>query len=145
MQKNIARSLAIGSLMLALGLTSFSLVASAKTTKTTKVKTTHVAKTKVVKVKKVKVAKGHVRTLPGKVVSVTGTTLVMTKGNVTYTIETTGVTPVNRKGATIALTDIKAGNQVSVRGTVTGTVVTKILKLRDITLPVGTTSKTTKK
>lgn len=133
MQKNIARNLAVGGLMLALGLTSFGSMASAKTTKTKTVKT--------VKVKTVKVVRGHKRTLPGKVVSVSTTSLVMTHGNKTYTIDVTGVTPVDRKGTSIALTDINAGNKISVRGTVTGTAVTNILKLRDITLPVSTSTK----
>lgn len=139
MQKDIAKKVGVGSLVLVLGLTTFGSVVSAKSVNAgTKVKVVHVAK-----VKPVKALKGHRRTLPGKVVSITGTTLVMTKGNKTYTVDVTGVTPVNRKGAAILLTDIKAGHRVSIRGTVTGTAVTNILKLRDITLPVKTTTDTT--
>lgn len=126
MQKNIAKGLAIGSLILVVGLTSFGSIASAKSGKaTTKSNEATYA------------PKGHKRTLPGKVVSVTGTTLVMTKGHKTYTVAVTGVTPVNRKGATIALTDIKAGHKVSIRGTVTGLSITNIMKLRDVTLPIS--------
>lgn len=136
MQKNIAKGLAVGSLTLIVGLTSFGSLASAKSINATpKVKNTHVT---------TRVAKGHTRTLPGKVVSMIGTTLVMKKGNTTYTVAVTGVTPVDRKGAAIALTDIKAGHKVSIRGTVTGTAVTNILKLRDITLPVSTKTGTAK-
>lgn len=141
MQKNIAKGLAVGSLTLIVGLTSFGSLASAKSVNATpKVKNTHVT----TRVATTHVAKGHVRTLPGKVVSMTETTLVMKKGNTTYTVSVTGITPVNRKGVAIALTDIKAGHKVSIRGTVTGTAVTKILKLRDITLPVSTKTGTAK-
>lgn len=131
MRKNIMRGLIVGVLTLVVGLTNFGSMASAKSINAT-------AKTKTVKVKTVKVPKGHKRTLPGKVVSVSGTTLVMTKGNKTYTVDVANITPVNRKGTAIALTDIKVGHKVSIRGTVTGLVVTNILKLRDITLPIST-------
>jgi hypothetical protein len=118
--------------MLAVGLATLGAAtdASAKTVK--KAKTTVVKKTKVVKGKK--------RTLPGKVSAVSGTTITMTKGNKTYVIETLGVTPVNRKGAAITFADIKVGHKISVRGTVAGTTVSNILKLRDVTLPVSTTT-----
>ena len=125
MRKKIARSLMVGSLALAIGLTGLGMVpnASAKT------KVTHVAKT--TKTKKVK---SHKRTLPGKVTNVSGTTIIMKKGNQSYKIEASGITPVNKKGTAIAFSDIKIGNQISVKGTVTGTTVTNITKLRDITL-----------
>jgi len=155
MQKNIARSLAIGALVLALGLPSFGSVASAsvttvktKITKEARIAARVEARAAKIAAKKARVAariaarqaKGHKRTLPGKVVSVTGTTILMSKGNTTYTIEAAGITPVDRKGAAITVADIKTGHKISVRGTVTGTVVTNILKLRDITLPVSTTT-----
>ncbi len=74
--------------------------------------------------------------MSGKVTAMSGTTITMKKGGQSYTIEASGVTPVNKKGASIAISDIKVGHQISVRGTVTGTTVSNILKLRDITLPV---------
>lgn len=126
MRKNIAKSLVVGSLMLAIGFASFGPVASANTE----------TKTKVQKVKKVKAIKAHKRTLPGRVVSVTGTTIVMTKGSKTYTIDATGVTPVDKKGAAVTFADIKAGDKISVRGMVAGTNVSGVLKLRDLNLPL---------
>jgi len=124
MQKNITKRLAIFSLMLVIGLTSFGLAASAKS----------VAKTKTAKTKMIK---AHKRTLPGKVTAINGATITMKKGNQSYTINAAGVTPVDRKGTAIAISDIKIGHKISVRGTVTGTAVSDILKLRDITLPLS--------
>ncbi|MFA7319113.1 MAG: hypothetical protein WC022_00740 [Parcubacteria group bacterium] len=153
MQKNIARGLLIGALVVALGLPSFGSVASASVTAKTKItKEARIAarvqaRTAKAAAKAARIAarkaKGHKRTLPGKVVSVTGSSILMSKGNTTYTIDAAGVTPVNRKGAAITLADIKTGHKISVRGTVAGTTVTNILKLRDITLPVSTTTDTT--
>lgn len=142
MKKNITKSLAIGVLTLVVGLTSFGSLASAKSTNATaKVKNTHIT----ARVAAKHVAKGHVRTLPGKVVSMDGTTLVMKKGNTTYSVTVSDKTPVvDRKGKTIILAKIEAGHKVSIKGTVTGVTVTNILKLRDITLPISTKTGTTK-
>lgn len=137
MQKNIAKNLAVGSLLLVVGVVSFGSMASAKSIHaTTRVRST-VNNAHMVS----RALGGYRHILPGKAVSaVTGTTLVMTSGDKTYTIDVSGITPMDRKGATIALTDILAGHSVSVRGTVTGTTVTSILSLRDVTLPVRTTT-----
>lgn len=163
MQKNIARGLVVGVLVLVLGLPTFGSVASASTTTKTKItkeariaarvqaraakaaaKAVRIAARAEAKAARIaaRKAKGHKRTLPGKVISITGSSILMSKGNTTYTIDATGVTPVDRKGAAITLTDIKTGHKISVRGTVAGTTVTNILKLRDITLPVSTTDTT---
>lgn len=148
MRKNVARSLMVGALVVVLGLPAFGSVASANTTTKTKItKEARIAARVQARLAKANAkaariaarkTKGHKRTLPGKVVSVTGSSIVMTKGNMTYTIDATGVTPVDRKGAAITVADIKAGHKISVRGTVTGTTISNILKLRDITLPVST-------
>lgn len=119
MRKKIAKSLMVGFLALTIGLTSFGAATVALS------KTAHAAKTAKAKV--------HKRTLSGKVTSISGTTVKMKKGKQSYKIEASGVTPVDKKGSDIAISDIKTGDSISVKGTVTGTKITKVTKLQDKT------------
>ena len=88
------------------------------------------------------VPKSHKRTIPGKVVSFDGTTLVMTKGNKTYTVTTDGSTAfVDRTWKAIDKSLIVAGHKVTVKGTVTGLDVVAT-SVRDVSLPVKSASTT---
>lgn len=132
MRKNIAKGIVVGSLILGVGMTSFGSVANAESAQGF-VKTKN---SRSLRAKMVKAQKGHKRTLPGRVVSVAGTTLVVERGKRTFTVEAAGVLPVDRHGAEITLGQIKPGHKVSIRGTVTGQSVVDVLKLRDVSLPV---------
>lgn len=85
------------------------------------------------------------RTIPGKVVSFDGTTLVMTKGNKTYTVTTSATTQfVDRKWQAIDKSLIVAGHKVTVKGTYTKADRSKLtgLSVRDVALPAKTTTET---
>ena len=77
------------------------------------------------------------RHVTGTVVSVDGSTLVLTRGSKTFTVKTTGDTAfVNRKGDSIDKGDIKVGDRVTARGTVIGLVVDPTASVRDRSLPI---------
>lgn len=97
---------------------------------------------KVAKAKTYKAAKAHKRSIPGKVISFDGTTLVMVKGNKTYTVTTDASTSfVDRKWKAIDKNQIVAGHRVTVKGMVTGMNVAAT-SVRDIKLPVKSVSTT---
>lgn len=88
------------------------------------------------------VPKTHKRTIPGKVISFDGTTLVMTKGNRTYTVTTDAATSfVDRKWKAIDKSLIVTGHKVTVKGMVTGLDVVAT-SVRDVNLPVKSSSST---
>ncbi len=119
MKYNLKKVLVVSGLAVIMGVTSFGPMVSASTTTTTKT---------------VKTVKAHKRTLSGKVTSITGSTIKMSKGGQTYTIEASGVTPVNKKGAAISMSDIKVGHRITAKGTLSGTTMSSVTKLRDTTL-----------
>lgn len=88
--------------------------------------------------KATRMAKAHKRTIPGKVVSFDGVTLVMMKGNKTYTVTTDANTSfVDREWKPIDKSLVIAGHRVTVKGMVTGMNVVAT-SVRDIKLPVKT-------
>ena len=89
-----------------------------------------------------RVAKTHVRTIPGKVISFDGVTLMLAKGNKTYTVTTDASTSfVDRKWKAVDKAAIVPGHKVTVKGAVTGTSVVAT-SVRDIKLPAKMISST---
>ncbi len=89
-----------------------------------------------------RVAKTHVRTIPGKVISFDGVTLMLAKGNKTYTVTTDASTSfVDRKWKAVDKAAIVSGHKVTVKGAVTGTSVVAT-SVRDIKLPTKMISST---
>lgn len=111
--------------------------ASGKTKTTKTEKPAKVSKSMQKKLKKNK------RTIPGVVVSVGSNSIVIKKGNKTYTatINTAadGTRIVDRLGGSLLLSDFKPNHKISLRGSVMGTEIVNVVKLRNITLPVLTT------
>lgn len=121
-------------LMVVFGVLSVSQIASAKNT-------THLSgKERAAQARLNRTTKAHMRTIPGKVLSFDGTTLVMMKGNKTYTVTTTVTTTfVDRTWKAVDKNLIVPGHRVTVKGMVTGMNVVAT-SVRDIKLPVHTTA-----
>lgn len=60
--------------------------------------------------------------ISGTVAAINGTTLTVTKGNDTFAVNVSGSTFIDAEGDTIALSDINVGDYVTVRGSLTNTV-----------------------
>lgn len=109
----------------------------------TKAKTTKAEKPAKVSKSMQKKLKKNKRTIPGVVVSVGANSIVIKKGNKTYTaiINTAadGTKIVDRLGGVLQLSDFKVNHKVSLRGSVMGTEIVNVVKLRNITLPILTT------
>ncbi|MEI6649914.1 MAG: hypothetical protein WCL23_00575 [Candidatus Moraniibacteriota bacterium] len=76
--------------------------------------------------------KTHNRTIPGKIASLGSNSFTMAKGNKVYSISTSSASFVNNHGVAITFADLKVGDKVNVKGTVTGTSVVATT-VRDIT------------
>jgi len=134
MKKNVRNALAISGLAFAIGTSGFIIDASANTGGNSRIQRSH--QERIVRTRRVvteKTATGR-HIVMGTVSAVTDSTISLTKGAKTYTINTASDTRLlNLSWKTIALTDIKVGNKIRVFGAITDATVSA-KTVRDISL-----------
>lgn len=127
-------ALAISGLALAIGASGFTLDASANTGNRGRIQRSH--QERIVRTKKItteRIATGR-RVTVGTVSEKTGSTITLTRGAKTYTVNASTDTRVlNKTWNTIALSDIKVGDKIRVFGTVSDTTISA-KTIRDISL-----------
>ena len=81
-----------------------------------------------------------IRMVPGVVTAITDTTITIKRGDHTFSVKTTDTTKyLDRKWNTISKVDIKVGDKLRVRGTISENVITA-KNIRNISLPKITTN-----
>ncbi|HCO99434.1 MAG TPA: hypothetical protein DIT56_02395 [Candidatus Moranbacteria bacterium] len=139
MKKNVRNALAISGLAIAIGASGLTLTASANVINNGRGLRLERQEnpSKITRIKKTENVRSvtHRRTIPGIVQSISANSLIMTKGNKTYTVAISGATRLlNRKWITItSFSDIKEGDKVRIFGTISGTNITA-QTVRDISL-----------
>lgn len=83
-----------------------------------------------------------IRMTPGVVTAITDTTITIKRGERVFSVSTTNTTKyIDRKWNSIVRTDIKVGDKIRVRGTVTENTITA-KHIRNISLPKNQTAET---
>jgi hypothetical protein len=138
MKQKVRRALAVSGIAIAFGAASFGGDAFAATREKNgaqkEVRTNNLFVNSATKNTNLRERK-RMRSIIGTVATdATEASFTLKKGDLTYTINIENAKIVNKKRETIAKTDIKAGDRVRIRGTVSGNTITATL-IRDISLP----------
>ena len=132
MKKNVRNALAISGLAIAIGTSGFILDASANTSTGARVQRSH--QERILRTRKAEASTIGRRIVVGTVTAVSDSSITITSGSKTYTINTSDNTRfLNQSWKTISLSNIQTGNKIRVFGTIADTTVTA-KTVRDISL-----------
>jgi hypothetical protein len=134
MKNNMRKALAISGMALAIGTSGFIIDASANSG-SARIQRSHqerIVKTR--RMENLSGAKHGRRTIVGTVSAIDGTTLTITKGSKTFTVNTNANTRIlNKQWKAVTFSDIKKDDKIRVFGTISADVITA-KTVRDISL-----------